>query len=168
MQSEYLKVSELNELIQDVLRAGFPRPVWVCGEIQGYNRNRGKTHIFFELIEKDPNSEKIVAKIGLVLFSGKNAHINEILKSSENAFALRDDIEVKFSCSIDFYPPHGAVRLVVESIDPTYTLGRLAQEKQRLIALLKQNGTLDKNKQVALPDVPLQIGLITADDSAEI
>jgi exodeoxyribonuclease VII large subunit len=165
-KKDYLTVSELNNLIQNVIQAGFPQPVWLCGEIQGYDRNRGKNHIFFEIVEKDHNSKNIIAKIGLVLFAGRKASINDILKRSENAFALKDDIEVKFACSIDFYPPHGTVRLIVESIDPTYTLGRFAQEKQKLIALLKTNGILDKNKQVKMPLVPMRVGLITADDSA--
>lgn len=166
MEKEFLRVSELNRLIEDVIHAGFPQPLWICGEIQGYDRNRNKNHIFFELVEKDPDSKNIIAKIGLVLFAGRKAYIQDILKRSENAFSLKDDIEVKFACSIDFYPPHGAVRLIVESIDPTYTLGKYAQEKQRLIALLKKKGVLDKNKQRELPVVPLRIGLITADDSA--
>jgi len=166
MNKEYLTVSQLNNLIQNVIQSGFPQPLWLCGEIQGYNRNRGKNHIFFELVEKDPNSKNIIAKIGLVLFAGRKSHINDVLKKSENAFALKDDIEVKFACNIDFYPPHGAVRLIIESIDPTYTLGRFAQEKQKLIALLTKNGVLEKNKQYELPLVPLRIGLVTSDDSA--
>ncbi|MBN1870587.1 MAG: exodeoxyribonuclease VII large subunit [Candidatus Omnitrophica bacterium] len=166
MTKDYLRVSELNRLIEDVIHAGFPQPLWICGEIQGFDRNRGKNHIFFDLVEKDPASKDIIAKIGLVLFSGRKAHIQEILKNSENAFALKDDIEVKFACTIDFYPPHGAVRLIVEGIDPTFTLGKLALEKQKLIALLKKKGVFDKNKRLELPLVPLRIGLITADDSA--
>ena len=166
MTKEYLRVSELNQLIQDVIHSGFPQPLWICGEIQGFNRNRSKNHIFFELVEKDPDSKSIIAKVGLVLFSGRKSAVEDILKRSENAFSLKDDIEVKFACGIDFYPPHGALRLVVESIDPTYTLGKLAQEKQKLIALLKEKGALDKNKQLELPLVPLRVGLITADDSA--
>ncbi len=166
MNKEFLTVLQLNTLIQNVIHAGFPQPLWLCGEIQGYNRNRGKNHIFFELVEKDPNSKNIIAKIGVVLFAGKKSHINDVLKKSENAFALKDDIEVKFACNIDFYPPHGAVRLIIESIDPTYTLGRFAQEKQKLIALLTKNGVLEKNKKHELPLVPMNIGLITSDDSA--
>ena len=166
MNKEFLTVSQLNTLIQNVIQAGFPQPLWLCGEIQGYNRNRGKNHIFFELVEKDPNSKDIIAKIGLVLFSGRKSHINDVLKKSENAFALKDDIEVKFACTIDFYPPHGAVRLIIESIDPTYTLGRFAQEKQKLIALLTKKGVLEENKKHELSLVPMNIGLITADDSA--
>ena len=164
--SEYLTVSDLNRFIKDVLNAGFPQPVWVCGEIQQYDRNKGKKHIFFELVEKDSRSDEILARVGLVIFANRKAAIDQILAQSENAFALKDDIEVKFRCTVDFYPPHGAVRLIVEEIDPTYTLGKLAQEKQKLIAALKEKGVLDKNKQLPLPLAPLAIGLITSDDSA--
>ena len=163
MNKEFLTVSELNILIKDVLNYGFPNAVWICGEIQGFDRNRDKKHIFFELCEKDPASKDITARIGLVIFAGRKNYIDEILKSSENAFQLKDDIEVKFLCRVDFYPPHGAVRLTVESIDPVYTLGKIAQERQKLIALLKQKGTLEKNKSLALPLVPLNIGLITSE-----
>lgn len=166
MSEDFLKVSELNQFIKDVIEAGFPQALWVCGEIQGYNRNRDKKHIFFELVEKDPQSEEIKARIGLVIFSNRKSSIDNILNKSENAFSLKDDIEVKFLCKIDFYSPHGAVRLVVENIDPVYTLGKIAQERQKLITLLKQKGILDKNKQLTFPLVSLNIGLITSHDSA--
>lgn len=164
--NQFLTVSQLNGHIKEVLNMGFSSGVWVCGEIQGYNRNRDKAHVFFELCEKDEISKDVLARIGLVIFSGRKTHIEQVLKSAENAFSLKDDIEVKFFCKVDFYPPHGAVRLIVESIDPIYTLGKIAQEKQRLIALLREKGTLDKNKQLAVPVVPLILGLITSHDSA--
>ncbi len=163
---EFLTVSELNNFIRDVLNSGFPQAMWVCGEIQGYDRGRDKKHIFFELCEKEPGSTDIKARIGLVIFANRKALIEEILQKAENAFALKDDIEVKFLCKVDFYPAHGQIRLIVESIDPTYTLGKIAQDRQRLIALLKQKGILDKNKQLEMPYLPLSIGLITSYDSA--
>lgn len=166
MPDEFYKVSEINKFIKDVVNAGFPQMLWVCGEIQGYNRNKDRTHIFFELIEKHPESKEIVARIGLVIFAGKKVFIQNILKRSENAFELKDDIEVKFACKIDFYAPHGAIRLVVETIDPVYTLGKLAQERSKLIAFLKEKGILDQNKKCDMPLVPLRLGLITAADSA--
>jgi len=166
MRKEFFSVSELNTLIKEVINYGFPDALWVCGEIQGFDRNKHKNHIFFDLCEKDPQSKEIVARIGLVIFAGRKAYLEGILKSAENAFTLKDDIEVKFLCRVDFYPPHGAVRLVVENIDPIYTLGKIAQERQKLIALLKKEGILDKNKLIPLPLVPLRVGLISAYDSA--
>ena len=159
-------ISQLNNFIRDVINCGFPNSVWLCGEIQGYNRNKDKKHVFFELCEKNQVSNEIVARIGLVIFAGKKAYISDILKKAENAFQLKDDIEVKFLCRVDFYSPHGAVRLIVENIDPVYTLGKIAQDRQKLIALLKTKGTLEENKKLPLSDVSLRVGLITAFDSA--
>lgn len=165
-ENEFLTVSQLNNLIREVVNMGFPQSLWVCGEIQGFDRSKDKKHIFFDLCEKDPGSKSIVARIGLVIFGSRKNHLNEILGASENAFKLKDDIEVKFLCKVDFYPPHGAMRLIVESIDPIYTLGKIAQEKQKLIAILEKKGILDRNKQLPFPEVPLNIGLITSHDSA--
>lgn len=166
MNDEFLTVSGLNHFIRDVLNSGFPKSLWVCGEVQGYDRGKDKKHVFFELCEKDPLTRDITARIGLVIFAQARPRIDAILKKAENAFELKDDIEVKFLCKVDFYPGHGQVRLIVEGIDPVHTLGKIAQDRQRLIALLKQKGVLDKNKQLPLPDVILNIGLITSYDSA--
>jgi exodeoxyribonuclease VII large subunit len=166
MSEEFLTVSELNHFIRDVLNSGFPKSLWVCGEVQGYDRGKDKKHVFFELCEKDPATREISARIGLVIFAQARPRIDAILKQAENAFELKDDIEVKFLCKVDFYPGHGQVRLIVEGIDPIHTLGKIAQDRQRLISLLKQKGTLDRNKQLPLPDVILNVGLITSYDSA--
>lgn len=166
MNNEFLSVSELNHFIRDVLSSGFPQAVWVTGEIQGYDRGKDKKHVFFELCEKDPVSHEIVARAGLVIFANTRLKIDAILKRAENAFVLKDDIEVKFLCKVDFYPAHGQVRLIVESIDPVYTLGKIAQDRQRLIAELKTKGVLERNKRLDLARVPLHIGLITSYDSA--
>jgi exodeoxyribonuclease VII large subunit len=164
--TDIFSISELNQFIKDVVNSGFPQSLWIHGEIQGFDRNKDKNHIFFELVEKDPTSKDVQARIGLVIFANRKYVIETILKRSENAFSLKDDIEVKFLCKVDFYTPHGAVRLVVESIDPIYTLGKIAQEKQKLIALLQEKGVLDKNKEQTLAHLPLSIGLITSYDSA--
>jgi exodeoxyribonuclease VII large subunit len=153
-------------MIRDVLAAGFPRAVWVSGEMQGYDRNKGKAHAFFELIEKDEASHEVKARVGLVIWANARPKIEALLKKSENAFDLKDDIEVKFLCRVDFYPGFGQVRLIVENIDPVYTLGKMAQDRQKLIAELSKTGVLEKNKKLELSLVPLNIGLITAFDSA--
>ncbi len=166
MPQDFFSVSELNNMIRDVLTSGFPRAVWVCGEVQSYDRNKGKPHAFFELVEKDPGSQEVKARTGLVIWANTRPRIEAVLRKAENAFELKDDIEVKFLCRVDFYPGFGQVRLIVENIDPVHTLGKIAQDRQKLIAELSKSGLLQKNKTLALPLVPLNVGLITAFDSA--
>ncbi len=154
-------------MVRDVLAAGFPRAVWVCGEIQNYDRNKGKQHAFFELVEKSSGgAQDVKARVGLVIWANTRPKIETVLKRAENAFELKDDIEVKFLCRVDFYPGFGQLRLIVEDIDPVYTLGKIAQDRQKLIAELTKAGLLEKNKALPLAPVPLSIGLVTAPDSA--
>ncbi len=166
VREEFFSVSELNTLIRDVVTAGIPQAVWVCGEIQSYDRNKGKQHAFFELVEKSVGTHEVKARVGLVIWANTRPRIEAILKKAENAFELKDDIEVKFLCKVDFYPGFGQIRLIVENIDPVYTLGKIAQDRQKLIAELSQSGVFEKNKQLGVSPVPLNIGLITAFDSA--
>lgn len=166
MPQDFFSVSELNAMIRDVLASGFPRAVWVCGEVQSYDRNRGKPHAFFELVEKDEGSQEVKARTALVIWANTRSRIEAVLKKAENAFELKDDIEVKFLCRVDFYPGFGQVRLIVENIDPVYTLGKIAQDRQKLIAELSRSGLLQKNKTLSLPLVPLNVGLVTAFGSA--
>ena len=163
MRDEFLTVSELNNFIRDVLTSGFPQALWVCGEIQGLKEKSG--HLYFTIVEKAA-SGGITAKIDVKIWANNRFRINAVLNKAENPFQLKDDIEVKLLCKVDFYPPFGQVSLIAENIDPIYTLGKLAQDRLRLIALLKQRGILDQNKKLAMSRVPLNVGLITSYDSA--
>lgn len=164
MIDESLTVSELGAFIRDVLKSGFPRAIWVCGEIQELREKNN--HLYFTLSEKETTSNQVVAKIGATIWANSRLKIDQILKNAENGFALKEDIQVRLLVKIDFYPPFGQIRVIVEGIDPIYTLGKIAQDRQRLIAALKAKGILDLNKRLQLPDLMLNIGLITSYDSA--
>lgn len=166
MPSEIFTVSELNGLIKDVISSGFPSSVWVCGEIQNLDRYKSKAHLFFDLVEKDAGAKAIKAKLGVTIWAGVRSTIETLLKKAENAFELKDGIEVKFSGKVDFYPPYGTLRFVIDNIDPVYTLGKIAQDRQRLVAELTQAGILARNKEREISVLPLRIGLISAFDSA--
>lgn len=165
MSDQFFTVSELNKYIRDVLASGFPSAVWVCGEIQGLRVDQ-KGHTYFELCENEDESQGVKAKIKASIWSSRRVMIDAVLRRVENGFSLKDDIQVKFLCKVDFWQKGGTLSLSVESVDPTYTLGKIAQERQKLIALLKSQGVLDKNKALELPPVMLKIGLVTSADSA--
>lgn len=166
MNIQTLSISQLNTYIKDVIDAGIPRNFWLCGEISGLDRYKSGAHLFFDLVEKEEQGKTVKAKIGVAIWAGIRVKIEHILKRSENAFELKDGIEVKLLGKVDFYPPYGTLRFVVEAIDPVHTLGKLAQERQKLIAELEKSGVLLKNKQLNIPQVPLRIGLISSFDSA--
>lgn len=159
-------VSEINELVQAVLREQFPKQVWVRGEIQGYDSRKHREIVSFTLAEKSSDSDDVFASVTAILFPQDRQVIEQVLQKAENAFQLQDGIEVRFRVEVDLWVKAGRYQLRVHGIDPTYTLGRIAQNRKRIIELLTQRGLMNRNKSLALCLVPLRIGLIAAKGSA--
>ncbi|MCP4653008.1 MAG: exodeoxyribonuclease VII large subunit [Candidatus Omnitrophica bacterium] len=165
MQKIYT-ILQMNEAIKEAIRGEFASYVWVCGEIQDYETKKNRKHIFFNLVQKDPDSDAILAQMGAVIFENTKSRIAATIKKSKTDFKLREDIEVKFLCRVDFYSKSGQCRLIVSDIDPVYTLGKIAQNRQRIINELKAKGIFENNKLLTIPRLPLKIGLITSASSA--
>ncbi|MFH1519875.1 MAG: exodeoxyribonuclease VII large subunit [Candidatus Omnitrophota bacterium] len=159
-------VLELNTAVRELIQAAFPQSIWVCGEIQGLRPDRGKKHTYFELVQKEAEGDNIVAKVKIALFAGRKPLIEKRLKEAEKGFELKNDIEVKLLCEVSLHPPTGQYSLVVIDIDTVYTLGKVAQNRLKIIEELKKRGLLEKNKLQPLSLLPLKVGLITAYDSA--
>ena len=163
---EVYTVLELNNAVRKVLKNEFCEYVWVCAEIQDLRASKDKRHVYFSLVQKHPELDQIVAKASAAIFEGRKQQIFQKLKLADSSFELRNDIEVKLLCEVDLYPKTGNFNLIIVDIDPTYTLGKIAQSRRKIIEDLKKRGLLDKNKLKDIPLLPLTVGLITAYDSA--
>lgn len=159
-------ILEINTVIQGVIRDTFPERIWVCGEVQDLRISDKKKHAFFTLVEKHPEADEVISKIEGVIFEDDKKYILEKLSKAKEGLSLREDIEVKLLCRVDAYPKWGRYQLIATDIDTVYTVGQLAQTRERILQSLKERGLLEKNKQCALPLVPLRVGLITSYNSA--
>ena len=165
-ESKVFTVLEINSLVSGILKEAFPGYVWVCGEIQGLRVQSGKNHVYFSLVQKDPDSDRILAKVDANLWAGNRPLIERRIRQVRAEIELKDDIEVKFLCEVSLWAARGKYQLSVKDIDPVYTLGKVAQNRLKIIEELRKKGLLEKNKLLPMPRVPLNIGLITADTSA--
>lgn len=158
-------VLELNQGIERALKHAFPGEIWLRGEIQGLARTRMRKHNYFELVEKDPGSDQVLATISVALLSWNKSKVERMMREAPG-FELDDDVEVRIRCEMGFYPPWGKLQLVMTGVDPTYTLGQMAANRERILRALAAAGLLDRNAQLALPLVPRRIGLVTSVGSA--
>ncbi|MFA5008021.1 MAG: exodeoxyribonuclease VII large subunit [Candidatus Omnitrophota bacterium] len=156
-------ILELNNTVKKLIRTEFSDYVWVCGEIQDL-RDRGTINL--NLVQKHPEANEIMAQANAVIFENVKPQIMKRIKETNGAFELKKDIEVKLLCRVDLYVKTGKFSLTVFDIDTVYTLGKMAQSRQKIIEELKAKGLLERNKLIALPQIPLRVGLITAPDSA--
>jgi len=159
-------VLELNTVVRELVQTAFPQSIWVCGEIQGLRPDRGKRHTYFELVQKADTADSIVAKVKMALFANRKPLIEKRISQAKGDFQLKNDIEVKLLCEVSLHPPTGQYSLVVVDIDTVYTLGKVAQNRLKIIEDLKVRGLLEKNKRQRFPLLPLRVGLVTAYDSA--
>ncbi len=159
-------VSTINKLVLAALKQRFPQAIWVRGEVQGYDLRKHRDSVSFTLAEKAPDSDDVLATVTAILFGDYRKAIDAMLRQTQNSFQLQDGIEVRFRVEVDMWAKAGRYQLRVVGIDPTYTLGRLAQNRKRIIEQLTQRGLIEKNKSVSLPLVPLRVGVIGAEGSA--
>jgi exodeoxyribonuclease VII large subunit len=159
-----LSVTEVNTTIRDALREAIPENVWVRGEVQGLRRSR-PGHVYFQLVEKDERRNRVQAALDVALFRSHLMTVDAALRKVPG-IELADDVEVRVKGHIDVYPPTGRLQLIMTGIDPVFTAGALAANRDRVLRQLEAEGLLRANAAFELPQVPLRIGLVTSVASA--
>ncbi|MEM9200440.1 MAG: exodeoxyribonuclease VII large subunit [Actinomycetota bacterium] len=166
MSDQTLTVSELGIVIRAALEQSMPYGVWVEGEIQGISRSRNG-HVYFDLIEPAETSGAApLATVPVVLFRDNRDRVNRLLKRHGDPIRMTDGVRIRIQGMVDYYPPTGKIQLRMSAIDPTYTLGVLAAEREALLRELSESGRLRANATRPLPAVPLRIGVVTSIGSA--
>lgn len=158
-------VAELARRIGYALEDAFPDDVWVTGEISGLNRSRGG-HVYFDLVEPaaEPGQPPLAA-LPVALFKMNKDVVNRLLKRA-GITRMDNGMQVRIRGVVTLYERTGRLQLRMTGIDPTYTLGQLAADRDRVLKLLAAEGLVDRNSRLPLPLVPLDIGLVTSAGSA--
>ncbi len=162
-ENQTLSLKELSEGIRDTLRAGFPNQLWVTAEISEFRVHKSG-HAYLDLIEKDPDSDRIVARIRAMIWSFTYRILRPFFEGS-TGYKLSSGIKVLVSVSIEYHPQYG-LSLNIKDIDPNYTLGDLARRKAEIISKLKEDGVFDMNRELTLSPVPQNIAVISSESAA--
>lgn len=152
-------VAELGEAINGALRRRFTDGVWVRGEIQGWNE-RG-AHAYFRLVEE---TEGAKAAVNVQFFANSRMRLRPILQ--KHRLKLVDGLKVRIFGHLDFFPPSGQLGIKMSGIDPRFTLGELALQRDDVVRRLVASGLFDANRQRRVPVAPLRVGVVTSVGSA--
>jgi exodeoxyribonuclease VII large subunit len=165
-------VPELGEAIAASLRGAFPDEVWVRGVIRNLNPGRRGGTVWFDLVEPAPGadvsrmSRPPVASLPVVLFDLARRRVNARLMDAGGGVRMTDGTEVRLRGRVTFWDRGGRLQLQMSDIDPAFTLGRLAADRDRLLRTLAAEGLLARQGALARPAVPLRLGLVTSAGSA--
>ncbi len=156
-------VGELADAIGHAVRASFRDEVWVRGEIHDLSRP-ASGHVYLTLVEDRPDGGK--ASLSVMLSAANKVAVNRALTRAGGSVRMIGGTEVRIRGRLDWYAPRGQLQLRMTAIYPAYTLGQLEMARAELLARLGVEGLLDRNGMLAMPLVPLRIGLVTSRGSA--
>jgi exodeoxyribonuclease VII large subunit len=152
-------VGELVDAINGTLRSRFFEGVWVRGEIQGWSE-RGQ-HAYFSLVEHDDGTR---ATLPVALFANTRMRLRPLLQ--RHRLRLGDGMKVRIHGFLDVYAPSGRLSVKMSGIDPRYTLGEMALQRQDLVRTLVAEGLYDRNRSLTLSPAPLRVAAVTSIGSA--
>jgi len=161
-------VTEVAETVAVAMRRAFPEEVWVRGVIRNLSRGRAGM-VWYDLIEPAPGgdlSKPPLATLAVVLFDDARRQVNARLAAGGNAVRMVDGTEVRVRGRPGYWPRGGRLQLQMSDIDPDFTLGRLAADRERLLRRLDGEGLLARQSELPPPLVPLRLGLVTSAGSA--
>lgn len=157
---EKYSLKELCDWIQEIVENDLPNRYWVCAEIASMSV-RG--HCYMELVEKAENGI-LAAKVRATCWN----NVYNLLSAyfvQETGQSLHVGLQVMLEVSVEFHAVYG-LSLNVWNIDPTYTLGDLAKQRQATIQQLTEDGVMDLQKALQIPSLPWRVAVISSADAA--
>lgn len=153
-------LSELCAEIQEVLEYELSERYWVRAEIASISV-RG--HCYMELIEKS-NTGILAAKLRATCWNNVyNLLAPYFLQSTGHQLGV--GMQVLLEVSVEFHAVYG-LSLNIWNIDPNYTLGDLARQRQETINQLIKDGVMELQKQLPIPTLIRRIAVISSADAA--
>ncbi len=153
---------DLNEYIRQVMHLNFPDTIWVKAEVAQIKESRGQYYL--TLIQKSEDSEKIIAQIDAIIWGQTYWLLRKKLKNTLSEL-LQEGLELLLNVRVDFNERYG-LKLMIEDIDPTYTIGKLEIKRQQILEDLLKANLLNKNNQLNLPPVVQRLAVLSSNTAA--
>lgn len=159
-----LTLTELCALIGEALDDSLESSYWVKAEISSLSERGG--HMYLELIDSPPlgGAGGGLAKMRATCWAGTREMLMAYFLS-ETGQTLQPGMAVLVEAQIQFHAVYG-LSLSIVGIDPRYTLGDIARQRQQTIAQLQADGLLDAQQLLPLPTLIRRIAVISSPQAA--
>ena len=163
MPSQYLSLHELAERIQHAVESQFQIPLWVVAEIAALNE-ASSGHCYLELTDYDEKTHATLANMRAVIWANRYREIRSFFEETTHT-SLQKGLQLMLRVRVEYSVRYGLTLQVID-IDPQYTLGELALARQRTLEQLEREGLLYLNRELAFPEFPHRIAVISAQQAA--
>ena len=160
-EGDYLELYELQQIIREGVEDAVPEEMWVRAEIASIQQ-RGNGHCYMELCQSGPSGP--VAKVRAVIWRSQAPAVLGKFAAATGA-PLQPGVSVIFEVRVNYSELYG-LTLVVSDVDVEHTLGEAELRRRETLERLEKEGLIDLQKELALPDVPYRLAVISAPDAA--
>jgi len=169
-----IRLSDLTNQIRQAIDGVFgSRTFWVIADVTSHTYKEQSNFHYFELVEKDKTSAKILTKIAGRAWGNAAINISNFEQATGQKF--KNDINVLVQVSVQYNPAFG-LQLNLLDIDTSFTLGQFEQQrKETLERLLRENPNfirkageqfITRNNSMSLNKVLQHIAVISSATSA--
>lgn len=153
---------ELNEYIRRVVALNFSEPIWVNAEISSVKEVRG--NVYLDLVYHDEKTNDINAQISAGIWYKSYLFLKNKLGALLPSL-LKEGTHVLIKVQVEFNERYG-IKLIIEDIDPSFTIGQMEMNRQKILQKLQDEGLLHLNKLTELPIVIQRVAIISASTAA--
>ena len=156
-----ITLQEFNNRIKRLLADPSVMNCWVVAETTDVRINQ---HCYLQLLEKNPKTGATVAKIKAIIWGSQFRFLNARFKQVTGR-DIGYDMKIMVCLSVNYSPQYG-LTVVINDINPEFTLGDMERQRQEILNRLTQEGIIGQNKTVPVPPVLQRIAIVSAAGAA--
>lgn len=156
-----ITLQEFNNRIKRLLTDPSVMNCWVVAETTDVRINQ---HCYLQLLEKNPKTGATVAKIKAIIWGSQFRFLNARFKQVTGR-DIGNDMKMMVCLSVNYSPQYG-LTVVINDINPEFTLGDMERQRQEILNRLTQEGIIGQNKTVPVPPVLQRIAIVSAAGAA--
>ncbi|MBQ2112532.1 MAG: exodeoxyribonuclease VII large subunit, partial [Bacteroidales bacterium] len=161
MEKEFIDLFKFQTRLKQGIECLFPSRVWIRAEVSAIKARNGG-HCYMELSQSDANG--LLAKANAIIWSSKYRFIAPYFESVTGS-PISEGMTVLVEVQVNYSQLYG-FSLIVNDIDPEYSLGVQELERQKTIERLNKEGLMGLQKELVLPALPYSLAVISAEDAA--
>ncbi|MCQ2346304.1 MAG: exodeoxyribonuclease VII large subunit [Paludibacteraceae bacterium] len=147
--------------MEATLTEALPDTYWVQAEVASLSEKSG--HGYFDLVEKGKNG-MLAAKMRATCWSNIFPMLSTYF-TQETGCSLQAGMQILVEVEVQYHSVYG-LSLNIVNIDPRFTIGDLARQRQQTIQQLISDGVMGMQSELRLPTLCQRIAVISAETAA--
>ena len=158
---EHIDLLTLQRLLKQGVESLFPNRVWIKAEVSAVKARSGG-HCYLELSQS--SDKGLEAKVSAIIWSSKYRLIAPYFQSVTGS-PIQEGMVILVEVQVNYSELYG-LSLIINDIDPEYSLGVKELERQKTIERLQKEGLMGLQKELELPVLPYRLAVVSAEDAA--